>query len=114
MALNRGKYVGRNRQKISAKVKIGDVLGDHLFLPTINEAMVRYDLVSTVEHKGSQQNCGHYVAHVRSKEGDFYKVDDNRKIVKSSQAEIELSQLFLYRFKPDFESDSEQESDLYV
>lgn len=56
---------------------------------------------------------GHYVAHVKAEEGQFYRVDDSRPIRPSTLADIEKSQLFLYRYKP-FNESSESDEEMFA
>ena len=64
---------------------------------TINGVPVPYELVACVEHIGNSVHCGHYVAHVKTPSGQFFKVDDSRPICKSKMEEIESSTIFLLR-----------------
>lgn len=92
MSLTRGKLVRGNARKIATRVKLDKVLK----LQSLEGKELTYTLVSTVEHLGNTIKAGHYVAHV-SAQNNFYRVDDDRPIQKSTVAEIEKSQLFLYK-----------------
>jgi len=57
-----------------------------------------YELKGLVSHIGSNTGCGHYVAHLRDKEGNFVIFDDE-KVARSEKPPLQLGYVYLYARK---------------
>jgi len=57
-----------------------------------------YELKGLVSHIGSNTACGHYVAHVRDKEGKWIIFDDE-KVARSERPPLALGYVYLYARK---------------
>ena len=54
-----------------------------------------YKLEACIQHTGTAM-AGHYLVHLNF-EDQFYTVNDDKKVQKSTQSQIESSQIFHYR-----------------
>jgi ubiquitin carboxyl-terminal hydrolase 5/13 len=57
-----------------------------------------YELKGLVSHIGSNTGCGHYVAHIREKDGRWVIFDDE-KVAHSKSPPVQLAYLYLYARK---------------
>ena len=57
-----------------------------------------YELKGLVSHIGSNTGCGHYVAHIREKDGRWVIFDDE-KVAESKSPPVQLAYLYLYARK---------------
>ena len=66
-------------------------------IPTSNGHKLTYRLVATIQHldRGQTGQSGHFVSHLYH-EGQFYKKDTDKPLMKSTAEEIQKSTHFLY------------------
>ena len=56
----------------------------------------RYELAAFISHMGSSSHSGHYVCHIKNKEGRWVIYNDN-KVALSVTPPRELGYLYLYK-----------------
>ena len=64
----------------------------------LDDGDARYELKGLVSHIGANTGCGHYVAHLRDKDGAFAIFDDE-KVARSLKPPLQLGYLYLYARK---------------
>ena len=79
-------------------------IDDNIFVRTIHDDRLEYELTSTVQHLSGEGLKGHYQSHVRvdsdSSSGSnlkFIKVSDSSDFSWSSLSDVRRSQMFFYK-----------------
>ena len=90
---------GENRDQAVADVLDGPSAAAAPAAPSdFDDGPPHYELKGLVSHIGSNTGCGHYVAHIREKDGRWVIFDDE-KVAHSKSPPVQLAYLYLYARK---------------
>ena len=90
---------GDNRDQAVADVLDGPSAAAAPAAPSdFDDGPPHYELKGLVSHIGSNTGCGHYVAHIREKDGRWVIFDDE-KVAHSKSPPVQLAYLYLYARK---------------